>query len=324
MTSYKHLFNSHSGKLSDKWLSYIDIYDEIYADFQGRDINILEIGVQNGGSLEVSAMYFELAKNIVGVDINDDCGKLMFDDARVSVVVGDATSSETEEKITKISERYDIIVDDGSHTSSDIIKNFSRYFPKLSEGGVYIVEDLHCSYWKDFEGGLSYEFSSISFFKKIIDIINHESWGNNFERAEILQYFAKKFDFEISETELEKIKSIKFLNSLCILRKGKKGESKLGSRVHTGSADMVVSKNKLSGIPSINESHNPYASIISPLHHQLEIKNEEITDLRKRIDKFNAENERKNFEIRELNRKLNNIVSTRIYRLLRFFGALKY
>lgn len=323
MASYRQIFESHLGKLSDKWESYIPIYDKIYAEFQGRDINILEIGVQNGGSLEVSAKYFDLAKNIVGVDINEDCRRLTFEDTRVSVIIGDATHSNVEEKITKISEQYDIIVDDGSHTSSDIIKTFYRYFPKLSEGGIYIVEDLHASYWEAFEGGLSYELSSISFFKKIIDIINYEHWGNNCERTEIFQNFATKFDVEIDETELAKIKSIQFINSLCILRKGKESENKLGNRLCAGIADKVVSKNVLSNALNINENQNPYASIISPLYQQLEIKGEEIAELRIQLDKFSKENQGQAALIHALNGKLENIIHKRIYRLLKFFGVFQ-
>jgi hypothetical protein len=46
--------------------------------------------------------------------------------------------------------------------------------------GIYIVEDLCCSYWQDFEGGLNDEASSMAFFKSLVDVINHEHWGQQY------------------------------------------------------------------------------------------------------------------------------------------------
>lgn len=60
---------------------------------------------------------------------------------------------------------FDIIIDDGSHVSSDIIRTFALYFPKLKSGGTYIIEDLHASYWESHQGALNYSFSSIEFLK---------------------------------------------------------------------------------------------------------------------------------------------------------------
>jgi len=30
------------------------------------------------------------------------------------------------------------------------------YFPTLEQGSIFIIEDLHASYWHDWEGGLFY------------------------------------------------------------------------------------------------------------------------------------------------------------------------
>jgi hypothetical protein len=76
--------------------------------------------------------------------------------------------------------------------SSDIIKSFALYFPRLAEGGLFIAEDLHCSYWEEFEGGLFDRNSSISFFKSLADIVNFQHWGVSKTRTQLLNHFCIK------------------------------------------------------------------------------------------------------------------------------------
>ena len=52
----------HKGKISDKWNLYLDIYERIFCSLRNKPISLLEIGIQNGGSLEIWASYFSLAK----------------------------------------------------------------------------------------------------------------------------------------------------------------------------------------------------------------------------------------------------------------------
>lgn len=165
MRSLAEIFNQHEGKVCDKWELFLREYDRLFTPYRERSISFLEIGVQNGGSLEILSQFFVNAKKIVGCDINQACGDLVFSDPRVSVVIGDACTEQTKNAITKQSKNFDFIIDDGSHKSADIVKTFLMYFPLLSEGGVFVVEDLHCSYWQEYEGGLFYPHSSMSFLR---------------------------------------------------------------------------------------------------------------------------------------------------------------
>ena len=56
------------------------------------------------------------------------------------MVIGDATVEETEKAILSKANVYDLIIDDGSHRSSDIVKSFVRYFPHIRNGGLFVVE----------------------------------------------------------------------------------------------------------------------------------------------------------------------------------------
>lgn len=232
--SLAHLFTDHIGKATDKWSLYIDVYDELFQAFKEKPITLLEIGVENGGSLEIWSKYFAKGQLFVGCDINEKCAVLKFDDPRIKLIVGDANSFITEQLIHQVCCQFDIIIDDGSHTSDDIVKSFAKYFPLLKEDGLFIIEDLHCSYWDVYQGGLFNEASSISFFKRLTDVVNAQHWRVNFPITSILADFYDKYGVVLTTEELESIHSVSFWNSLCLIRKKSAKNNLLGKRIVTG------------------------------------------------------------------------------------------
>lgn len=117
-----------------------------------------------------------------------------------------------------------------------------RYFPYLRDRGVFITEDLHCSYWKEFDGGLFDPHSSISFFKRLADIANYEHWGVQRARSEIFKGFVSKYGGSIDEAALASIHSVEFVNSVCVVRKRAPEGNELGRRIFAGTADLVSSE----------------------------------------------------------------------------------
>ena len=75
MKSLFELYREHQGKVSDKWSIYLSEYDRLFSIYRDQPIRMLEIGVQNGGSLEIWSKYFPDAHVLVGCDINPDCAK---------------------------------------------------------------------------------------------------------------------------------------------------------------------------------------------------------------------------------------------------------
>ena len=64
----------------------------------------------------------------------------MFDDEdRIHLVIGDSTSWES---YSSIPNDIDIIIDDGSHKPQDQFSTFQQAFNKLTDGGLYIIEDV--------------------------------------------------------------------------------------------------------------------------------------------------------------------------------------
>ncbi|WP_262966380.1 class I SAM-dependent methyltransferase [Methylobacter psychrophilus] len=237
------LYQESSGKVSLKWELYLKEYDRMLAEYQDRPVNILEIGVQNGGSLAVWSQYFRNARGIVGVDIDQKCQSLIYSDDRIKIIIGDCCQQDVLEKITRQTATFDLVFDDGSHKSADIIKAFLLYFPKLTIDGVYIIEDLHCSYWENYEGGLFDSYSSIAFIKKLIDIVNHQHWQNGMSINQYMENFLVQSGLDtlvINVDFLNQIHSIEIINSLCIIKKKAVRDNTIGKLTIRGSDDSIV------------------------------------------------------------------------------------
>lgn len=160
-------------KVSTKWDSYLDVYEECFQPFKRHAVDLLEIGVQNGGSLEIWSRYFPYARSLTGCDINPRCGALRYDDARVRVIVGNANEPGAfQEILTRSPQGFDLIIDDGSHRTHDVISSFLSYFPLLKPGGIYIAEDMHCAYWEAYGGGVLNDRSAAAFFRRLMDTVN--------------------------------------------------------------------------------------------------------------------------------------------------------
>ena len=271
--SLQRLYEDHVGKVSDKWSIYLVEYDRAFRDYRDEAISLLEIGVQNGGSLEIWSTYFPNARAFVGCDINPDCAKLVFDDPRISVVVGDANSDSAAAAMLARAPTFDIVIDDGSHRSGDIERSFARYFPRLNDGGIFVAEDIHCSYWKEFDGGLFDPFSSIAFFKQLADIISHEHWGVEKPATELIRGFFEKYEFEMTEEDLARVHSVEFVNSMCFVRKEKPERNTLGTRFIAGSAEGVM------------PGHRP---LHSSRNYPLDQSGNELASLTPRTDRIKA------------------------------------
>lgn len=232
------IYQNHQGLASDKWTSYLTEYQRLLAPYQDQKITLVEIGVQNGGSLQIWEKFFPLACRIIGCDIDSGCEHLPFNSPIIKIIIGDITNSNTINQIIQASTKsIDIVIDDGSHVSGDIVSAFFGLFPAINHGGLFIAEDLHCSYWPDFEGGLARPDSSIAFFKMLSDIVNYEHWGTDKSRVEYLQsHFPQAKDCEVA---LSKIHSIEFVNSLCVVRKRFAEQNLLGPRFIAGKEEYV-------------------------------------------------------------------------------------
>jgi hypothetical protein len=132
------LFAKHG---SDKcsYHSYDVVYDDLFHHLRSKPLNLLEVGVLEGSSLNAFAEYFRTA-NIFGLDINPEVLKRQYS-ARVIVKQGDSTNTrEVQAALGDI--RFDIIIDDGEHHLSVQERTYATLIHYLRPGGIYIVEDV--------------------------------------------------------------------------------------------------------------------------------------------------------------------------------------
>lgn len=320
----------HSGKVSDKWSIYLDVYDRVFAPYRDQPVNLLEIGVQNGGALEVWTRFFAQAERLVGCDIDPACGRLVYEDPRVQVIIGNANDDATVEAVLAVSNRWDIVIDDGSHTSGDIVCSFGHYFPALAEGGVYVAEDLHCSYWAEFGGGLSDPTSSVAFFKRLADVVNHEHWGLPVERAKVLQPFVQRYGLAIDEQVLATIHSIEFVNSMCIVRKLPEASNLLGARIYAGQREDVAPRACPGAMHSSNrpiQTGNPTSTLPLPeerlpaLEAQVASLTEELAGRERHVKEVHGILATRETELRALRNTLSWRVTAPLRALRRLIGT---
>ena len=238
--TYSEIFEQHDNYCSHKQSSYPFVYDKIFKDAitSQTPITLLEIGVNNGGSLEIWKKYLPTGSIIHGVDINQTCEKLKFSEG-IYFHLGDQIDKEFLDNTFKDIE-FDVIIDDGSHVCSHVITTFEVMFPKLKPGGKYIVEDLHTSYWKRFGGGYLKKTSSMEFFKNLLDALNydHIRLGRIDLLRNILCQLNKRRRF-INYYQ-DSISCISFYDSIVVVEKFYSRKIEPFSDIHTGNISLVV------------------------------------------------------------------------------------
>lgn len=118
------------------------VYEKDFEKIKDNSINLLEIGILYGQSINVWLEYFPNA-TIYAIDTFDRVSPekvKILEDPRVKWKKCDSTSVETNELWSNIN--FDIIIDDGMHNSTFNRNTFINFFDKLKVGGAYYVEDV--------------------------------------------------------------------------------------------------------------------------------------------------------------------------------------
>lgn len=113
---------------------YLDHYEAVLGD--RRIASVCEIGVQSGGSLFMWSELFPGAR-VLGIDIDPDCALI---NGPFDLCIGDAGHPEA--MAAHAQERFDLIVDDGSHHATETWRNLDVWAPRLADDGVYVIEDV--------------------------------------------------------------------------------------------------------------------------------------------------------------------------------------
>ena len=145
-----------------KWEHYFDIYHKHLAKFVGKKVDILEIGIYSGGSLEMWHSYFGKKCHIYGVDIEDACKE--YENEYVSVYIGDQENKNFWSDFKSKVEGIDVLIDDGGHTSEQQQVTLEQMLQHIRPGGVYICEDIHGAFNKfsSYAAGLVNELNTMN------------------------------------------------------------------------------------------------------------------------------------------------------------------
>lgn len=132
---------------SDKatWHDFCDFYDKHLDKYRNDSLNFLEIGIGEAASLLMWNDYFEQSK-IYGIDI--DPNKIINKGRIISSICDQSDRSYLAKVFDGVV--FDFIVDDGGHYMDQQQISLATMFKRLKNGNFYILEDLHTSYFCDY------------------------------------------------------------------------------------------------------------------------------------------------------------------------------
>ena len=123
---------------------YKPFYESYFESIRQKNIKLLEIGVQKGGSLNLWKDYFPTSQ-IHGVDIVTQFKfSYVHQGIQIHTPVDAGSRKDLSKLIDNIGGDFDIIIDDGSHCMYDHQVSLGFLFKYLKPGGIYVIEDLSC------------------------------------------------------------------------------------------------------------------------------------------------------------------------------------
>jgi cephalosporin hydroxylase len=165
----------HCGKFEH----YFDIYERHFSKFVDKKPVVVEVGICRGGSAEMWQKYFGEGATIVGIDVDPNAFKPEIQTPGCIQVNGDQGSTQFWGEFLKEYPKIDILLDDGGHHMSQQIVTLQQVWPHITDGGVYMCEDTHTSYWPNYGGGLTNPQSFTNYAKSITDTMNSQYWKGN-------------------------------------------------------------------------------------------------------------------------------------------------
>jgi hypothetical protein len=206
----KFFFHENKKCLIHKWHHYFEIYHHHFKRFIDTTPNILEVGVSEGGSLEMWDYYFDGKCNIYGIDINKNCLSVLekLNKPNIQIEIGDQSDRGFWKNYLKDKPKFDIVIEDGGHTMIQQIVTFEELYDHVDENGVYLCEDVHTSYWLRHQGGYKNSKTFIEYSKNFIDGINSQHIQEKVNNINELKHIRAT------------TKSIHYYDSVIVLEKG--------------------------------------------------------------------------------------------------------
>jgi hypothetical protein len=189
-------------------VSYLDVYEQYLLPRQNERIALLEIGVKDGASLRMWKSFFPRA-DIFGIDIDPRCKT--FEQERIRIATGSQEDAQFLARCFGDHPRFHVIIDDGSHINRMTLASFQYLFQhRLQSGGMYIIEDLRCSYDK-----LQTQFDIRSNWPGMR--YNDPAASLDNDRKDLDDFFLKiLFDLDHRQGQIQ---FIHFWSNMCVIKK---------------------------------------------------------------------------------------------------------
>ncbi|KMW57541.1 hypothetical protein AIOL_002506 [Candidatus Rhodobacter oscarellae] len=129
---------------------YTELYQMLFLPLRERKLRITLVGLDGGGAVDAPDSWVEIAKPMLAMWIDyfpkaeftvlDRAEKLPVRNKRVTY--HQSTLEDPGEIAALVPDAPDIVIDDATHASHHQQNAIRALFPKLANGGLYVVEDL--------------------------------------------------------------------------------------------------------------------------------------------------------------------------------------
>lgn len=200
---------------SSAWHNYTRVYSKYFDALKDIPIRMLEIGIYKGDSVKFWERYFPNAE-LHFIDITSKY--IQYQSNRSAYHFLDQTDTAALQQLGESFGKFDIIIDDGGHTMEQQIASFKALFPYVNSGGMYVIEDLHTSYWREYGGNGTRSSpkagseTTIGLLKSLIDDVNYI--GASTQCADPAKASAALKNLNEYKRHIE---SMHFYDSLCII-----------------------------------------------------------------------------------------------------------
>jgi hypothetical protein len=203
---------------SSKYHNYTEIYSSLFDKIKNEPLKLLEIGIGSGESVLLWEKYFPNA-DLHFLDIEPASEFLPASERFHYYQCDQGNPLNLIEFAKKSGGNFDVIIDDGGHEMEQQQVSFKTLFPHLKKGGMYIIEDLHTSYWAKYGGGgtklepCPSATSTTEFLKKLIDELNFIGASTGSANHQTSR------DIQPMNIYQRDIFSLTFYDSLCVITK---------------------------------------------------------------------------------------------------------
>jgi len=130
--------------------SYLPLYDTLFSRLREKAVNVLEVGIQTGGSIKLWRDYFQNS-TVYGLDImpSSNLWPVIANDSRIKLFTNtDAYNIDFFNKTFLSPDlKFDMMLDDGPHTLESMKAFIELYSHLLTDDGILVIEDVQSWEW---------------------------------------------------------------------------------------------------------------------------------------------------------------------------------